>query len=152
MVNVLCDGYENFPVYKTEINGRGNQLRRPRDILYPQRLALTSPTSGGNSVGIGRLRTKSHGDFYENFISRIKHKHEASLQSKKNDCLKQGSNTAKESQSNKELKITDGENSVFSVTVGRLAGAKEKRCAGLKHSPDNNLERFQYLLQSVFHL
>jgi hypothetical protein len=29
----------------------------------PQKLALTSPTSGGRSVGIVRLRTKSHGVF-----------------------------------------------------------------------------------------
>jgi hypothetical protein len=28
------------PVYKTEINDRGNPLRSPRDTLYPQNLAL----------------------------------------------------------------------------------------------------------------
>jgi hypothetical protein len=49
------------PVLKTEINGRGDPLRWPRDALYPQKLALTSPTSGGRSVGIVRLRTTSHG-------------------------------------------------------------------------------------------
>jgi hypothetical protein len=32
-----------------------------RDILYPQKLALTSPTSGGRSIGIFRLRTKATG-------------------------------------------------------------------------------------------
>jgi hypothetical protein len=32
-------------------------LRWPRNTLYPQRLALTSPTSGSRSVGIVRLRT-----------------------------------------------------------------------------------------------
>jgi hypothetical protein len=31
----------------------------PRDTLYPQKLAPTSPTSGGRSVGIFRLRTKA---------------------------------------------------------------------------------------------
>jgi hypothetical protein len=31
----------------------------PRGILCPQKLALTSPTSGGRSVGIVRLRTKA---------------------------------------------------------------------------------------------
>jgi hypothetical protein len=31
----------------------------PRDTLYPQKLALTSPTVGGRSVGIVRLRTKA---------------------------------------------------------------------------------------------
>jgi hypothetical protein len=44
-------------VYKTEINGRGNSLRWPRNTLHQQRLALTSPTSGGHSLGIVRLRT-----------------------------------------------------------------------------------------------
>jgi hypothetical protein len=42
-----------------EINGRGNPLRWPRDTLYPQKLALTSPTVGGRSVGIVRLLTKA---------------------------------------------------------------------------------------------
>jgi hypothetical protein len=44
---------------KTEINDRGNPLRWPRDTLYPQKLALTLPTSGGRSVGIFRSRTKA---------------------------------------------------------------------------------------------
>jgi hypothetical protein len=39
--------------------GRGDPLRWPRDTLYPQKLAITSPTSGGRSVGIVRLRTKA---------------------------------------------------------------------------------------------
>jgi hypothetical protein len=46
-------------MYKTEIIGRGNLLRWPRNTLYPQKLALTSQTSGGRSVGIVRLRTKA---------------------------------------------------------------------------------------------
>jgi hypothetical protein len=37
---------------------RGDTLRRLRDTLYPQKLALTSPTCGGRLVGIVRLRTK----------------------------------------------------------------------------------------------
>jgi hypothetical protein len=49
------------PVLKTEINGRGDSLRWPRDTLYPQKLTLTSPTTGGHSVGIVRMRTKGHG-------------------------------------------------------------------------------------------
>jgi hypothetical protein len=49
------------PVLKTEINGRGDPLRWPRDTLYPQKLSLTSLTSGGRSVGIVRMRTTSHG-------------------------------------------------------------------------------------------
>jgi hypothetical protein len=39
--------------------GRGDPLRWPRDTLYPQKLALTSPKYGGRSVGIVRLRTKA---------------------------------------------------------------------------------------------
>jgi hypothetical protein len=40
------------PVQKTEIKGRGDSLRWPRDTLYPLKMALTSPTSGDPSVGI----------------------------------------------------------------------------------------------------
>jgi hypothetical protein len=42
---------------------RGDPLRWPRDTLYPQKLALTSPTYGGLSVGIVRLRSKTT-EFY----------------------------------------------------------------------------------------
>jgi hypothetical protein len=47
-------------------NGLENQeygcrdpLRWPRDTLYPQKLVLTSPTSGDHPVGIVRSRTKA---------------------------------------------------------------------------------------------
>jgi hypothetical protein len=40
-------------------NDHGNLLRSPRNTLYRQKLALTSPTSGGCSVGIVRLQTKA---------------------------------------------------------------------------------------------
>jgi hypothetical protein len=36
-----------------------DSLQRPRDTLYPQKLALTLPTSGGRSVSIVRCRTKA---------------------------------------------------------------------------------------------
>jgi hypothetical protein len=36
-------------------------LRWPRDTLYPLKLALTLPTSGGRSVDRVRLRTTGHG-------------------------------------------------------------------------------------------
>jgi hypothetical protein len=39
------------PVHKSESNGRGDPLRLQRDTLYPLKLALTSPTSGGSSAG-----------------------------------------------------------------------------------------------------
>jgi hypothetical protein len=39
--------------------GSGDPLRWPCDTVYPQKLALTSPTSGGRSVGIVRSRTKA---------------------------------------------------------------------------------------------
>jgi hypothetical protein len=35
--------------------GRGNSLSWLRDTLYPQKLTLTSPASGGRSVGIVSL-------------------------------------------------------------------------------------------------
>jgi HrpA-like RNA helicase len=39
--------------------GRRDMSRWPRGTLYPQKLALTSPTSGGHSVGIVRLQSKA---------------------------------------------------------------------------------------------
>jgi hypothetical protein len=39
--------------------GRRNLSHRPRGTLYPRKLALTSPTSGGRSVGIVRSRTQA---------------------------------------------------------------------------------------------
>jgi hypothetical protein len=44
---------------ETEINGHGDSLRWPRDTIYPLKLVLTSPTSGGVSVGIVRWRTET---------------------------------------------------------------------------------------------
>jgi hypothetical protein len=41
-------------------------LRWPRDTLYPHKLALTSPTSDGQSVGTVRLRSKAT-DFFSIF-------------------------------------------------------------------------------------
>jgi hypothetical protein len=46
------------------INGRGNSFRWPRNTLYPQRLALTSPTSGGCSVGPGRTQNSAKHSLY----------------------------------------------------------------------------------------
>jgi hypothetical protein len=39
--------------------GRRNPLRWPRGSIYQQKLALTSPTTGGRSVGIVYSRTKA---------------------------------------------------------------------------------------------
>jgi hypothetical protein len=39
--------------------GRVDPSRLQRDTLYPQKLALTKPTSGGGSVGIVRSPTKA---------------------------------------------------------------------------------------------
>jgi hypothetical protein len=39
--------------------GRGDPSRWLRGTLYPQKLALTSPTSGGRSVGIVRSRPQA---------------------------------------------------------------------------------------------
>jgi hypothetical protein len=39
--------------------GGGKLSRWPRSSFYKQKLALTSPTSGGSSVGIVRSRTQS---------------------------------------------------------------------------------------------
>jgi hypothetical protein len=39
--------------------GRRDPSRSPRGSLYPQKLALTSPTGGGRSVGMVRSRTRT---------------------------------------------------------------------------------------------
>jgi hypothetical protein len=39
--------------------GRRDPSRWPRGTFYPQKLAITSPTSGGRSVGIVRSRTQT---------------------------------------------------------------------------------------------
>jgi hypothetical protein len=44
---------------KSQECGRRDSSRWPRGTFYPQKLALTSPTSGFRSVGIGRSRTQS---------------------------------------------------------------------------------------------
>jgi hypothetical protein len=48
---IVCSGLENREY------GPEDQLLSPRDTLYPQKLALASPTRGGRSVGIVCLRT-----------------------------------------------------------------------------------------------
>jgi hypothetical protein len=49
--------------------GRKDPSRWPRGTLYPQKLALTSPTSGGRSVGIVHSRTQKT-DFFLTFLMR----------------------------------------------------------------------------------
>jgi hypothetical protein len=44
---------------KSREYGRRDPSRWPRGTLYPQELALTSPTSGGRSIGIVRSRTQA---------------------------------------------------------------------------------------------
>jgi hypothetical protein len=56
---------------ENRINSRGDPLHWPHDALYLQKLALTSPTSGGRLVSILRLPTKGHGVYVQN-ISAIK--------------------------------------------------------------------------------
>jgi hypothetical protein len=40
-------------------HGRSDPSNSPRDTPYPQKVALTSPTSGGSSVGIVRSPTQA---------------------------------------------------------------------------------------------
>ena len=53
------------PVQKTEIKtALGNRCADHMAPLYPQKLALTSPTGGGRSVGIVPSRTKATEIYY----------------------------------------------------------------------------------------
>jgi hypothetical protein len=63
-IRQLVYQYDMGSGQENRINGRGDPLRLPHNTLYPQKLALTSPTSGGRSVGIVRLRTEGHGVFF----------------------------------------------------------------------------------------
>jgi hypothetical protein len=51
--DLLCSGLESGEY------GRRDPLCWPRNTLYPQKLALTSSTSGGRSVGIVRSRAQA---------------------------------------------------------------------------------------------
>jgi hypothetical protein len=61
IIEELLEWKSSGPVQENRFNGCGNPLRWPRDTLYPQKLALSSPTSGGRLVGVVRLRTNGHG-------------------------------------------------------------------------------------------
>jgi hypothetical protein len=52
---------------RTREYGHRNPLRWPRDTIHQQKLALTSPTSGGRLVGIVRSRTKAT-EFFLSFF------------------------------------------------------------------------------------
>jgi hypothetical protein len=53
----LLDRKVEAPVWKIENTAAGIRHTDHVAPLYPQKLAITSPTSGGRSVGIVRLRT-----------------------------------------------------------------------------------------------
>jgi hypothetical protein len=52
------------PVKKTKVTAVGYPSRWPRVTLYPQKLALTLPTSGGSSVSIVLSRTQATEFFF----------------------------------------------------------------------------------------
>jgi hypothetical protein len=54
--------------------GRRDPSRWPRSTLYPQKVALISPTNGGRSVGIVRSRTQNTEFFYYLQCGRILHR------------------------------------------------------------------------------
>jgi hypothetical protein len=70
IIEELFDWKSSGSGQENRINGRGDLLRWPRDTIYQQKLALTSPTSGGRSVGIVHLRTKGHGVFFNEIFIR----------------------------------------------------------------------------------
>jgi hypothetical protein len=55
----LLERNSNSSGLKVQEYGRGDPLRWPHDTLYLQKFVLTSPTSGGRSVGIDHLWTKA---------------------------------------------------------------------------------------------
>jgi hypothetical protein len=59
----LLDRKVAAAVYKTD-NSAVGMSRWPRGTLYPQKFAITSPTSGGRSVGRVRSRTQTMEFFF----------------------------------------------------------------------------------------
>jgi hypothetical protein len=57
------------PVQKTEIMAAGIRCADHTTPLYPQKLALTSPTSGGRSVGVLDSQTTATEFFFFTFVS-----------------------------------------------------------------------------------
>jgi hypothetical protein len=55
----LLDIKSNGSGLENQEYGRRDPSRLPRGTLYPQKLAISSLTSGGRSVGIVRLRTQT---------------------------------------------------------------------------------------------
>jgi hypothetical protein len=58
-IEELLERENNGSDLETRDSGRKDPSRCPLCTLYPQTLALTSPTSGGRSVGIVRSRTQA---------------------------------------------------------------------------------------------
>jgi hypothetical protein len=55
--------FADFSDLESREYGRRYPSRWPRGSLYPQKLALTSPTSGGRSVDIVLSRTQATNSF-----------------------------------------------------------------------------------------
>jgi hypothetical protein len=73
--DLQCQAFVNsvtsFPGLKNREYGRRDPSRWPRGNVYPQKLALTSPTVGGRSVGIVRSRAQTT-EFFLNELSGYK--------------------------------------------------------------------------------
>jgi hypothetical protein len=64
IIAALFQGNSGSGLENRKFTTVGEPLRWPRDTLYPLKLALTSPTSGGRSVGrYSSLADSSHGVF-----------------------------------------------------------------------------------------
>jgi hypothetical protein len=58
-MSIICRIYTTGSVYKSENTAVGICHADHVAAIYPQRLALTSPTSGGRSVGTVRSLTEA---------------------------------------------------------------------------------------------
>jgi hypothetical protein len=66
-IEELLDGNSRGSGLEIRDYGHRDSSRWPRGTLYPQKLAITSPTSGGRSVGIVLSRTQATEYFYRNY-------------------------------------------------------------------------------------
>jgi hypothetical protein len=75
IIEELFEKKSSGSVLENRDYGRTDPSRWPRGTLYPQKLAITSPTSGGRSVGVVRSLTQTMEVFFFGMFKKNKVRH-----------------------------------------------------------------------------